>query len=147
MTPAQIVVVRRSWSRIRPVADQVIGDFYRRLFTLDPGLEALFAGVDMVRQRQKFVEMLDDIVVALDEPTRLLIELAEAGQRHAGYGVKDSDYEVVETALLDAIGEAIGPGPSGGGEVREAWRAAYALAAGAMKRGAGRREGYPARDA
>jgi hemoglobin-like flavoprotein len=52
------------------------------------------------------------------------------GQRHAGYGVKEQDYETVGQALLWTLEQGLGAGFTP--DVREAWTTLYQLVAGVM---------------
>jgi hemoglobin-like flavoprotein len=55
----------------------------------------------------------------------------ELGARHAGYGVKERDYESVGAALLWTLEKALGREFTA--PTREAWAAVYALLAETMK--------------
>src|SRR5262249_31290847 len=52
------------------------------------------------------------------------------GRRHAGYGVKERDYETVGEALLWTLEQGLGPGFTP--EIREAWTGFYQLVADTM---------------
>jgi len=96
--------------------------FYERLFTLHPEFRALFKD-DMRVQATKLMTMLDVMVDHLNDPGEILPAIREMTQRHAGYGVKDADYDAVGDCLLWMLeqvhGEAFTPA------VREAWAACY----------------------
>jgi hemoglobin-like flavoprotein len=53
------------------------------------------------------------------------------GRRHAGYGVEDRHYAVVESALLWTLKEGLGSEFTP--EVEDAWRTAYGVLASTMK--------------
>jgi len=133
MTPRQIELVQSSWQLVVPVAEDAAQLFYVRLFTLDPALRGMFRG-DMQEQGKKLMAMIDFAVKALARLDSLLPGLRMLGERHGRYGVRDEHYDTVAEALLwtlrKGLGEAFTP------EVREAWVAAYAVLAGAMKEAA-----------
>ena len=110
MTPEQIALVERTLRAAAPVMDTVAADFYDRLFAADPALRELFSG-DPAVQRAKFVAELQ-----------------------AGYGVRAAHYATVGSALLAAMGAALGEAWTE--QVEQAWRLAYNLTAEVMIAGA-----------
>jgi nitric oxide dioxygenase len=134
MTPRQVELVQASFDQVVPIADAVATLFYFRLFDLDPATRALFPA-DMAAQRRALMLTLGTIVRSLHRPESIGPSIAALGQRHVGYGVRDVDYAAVEVALLDALEEALGSLFSA--ETRDAWTAAYAFIAAAMRGPAG----------
>ena len=116
-------LVRESWARFEPVAVSSARYFYEKLFELDPEASRLFAHTNMEAQYGKVMRMFAEIVRTLDQPETLVAELADLGRRHVQYGVHDSQYDSVGTALLwtleQGLGESFTP------EVRDAWTEAY----------------------
>lgn len=103
--------------------------FYAVLFALRPDARALFPA-DLRLQVKKMMDMLDSIVRGLDAPGRLAAEFAELGRRHAGYGVREEDYDDVGAALLKALHETLGDAFTP--EVEQAWATVYGELAEAM---------------
>jgi hemoglobin-like flavoprotein len=130
MTPKQIELVQATWAQLAPVADAASKLFYHRLFTLDPGLKALFRG-DMDAQGRKLMAMISFAVKGLNRVEALLPGLQALGQRHVGYGVRDEHYATVGEALLGTLREGLGEAFTA--EVEQAWVSAYALLAAAVK--------------
>jgi hemoglobin-like flavoprotein len=128
----QKALVQTSFAQVQPIADAAAAMFYSRLFELDPTLRPLFKG-DMEEQGRKLMEMLTLAVKGLDRPEALLPALTLLGRRHAGYGVKEHDYETVGEALLWTLEQGLGP--SFTPEVREAWTALYGFVADTMRNG------------
>jgi hemoglobin-like flavoprotein len=116
-------LVRESWARFEPIAVQSAQFFYDKLFELDPEASRLFTRTDMGAQGKKVMSMFAEIVRTLDQPETLVAEMADLGRRHVQYGVHDSQYDSVGSALLwtleQGLGEAFTP------EVRDAWTEAY----------------------
>ncbi len=131
MTPIQKQLVRDSFALVAPVADAAAVRFYERLFEADPDLPRLFAGTDMVNQRRMLMQTLAVVVKGLDDLDAILPAAQALGRRHAGYGVKDADYETVGAALIYTLNEMLGEAFDR--DVREAWCAAYGLLAGEMR--------------
>jgi hemoglobin-like flavoprotein len=132
MSPDNIAIVRASWPTIAIRGDVLTTRFYEVLFEIDESAVRLFAGVDMVAQREKLLKSLGVIVEALDELDRLLPTLAELGRRHVGYGVQRRHFESVGAALNRAIADVFGDDFTT--ELRDAWAEAYALVAAVMRR-------------
>ena len=130
MNTIQKELVQTSFAQVRPIAETAAALFYRRLFELDPTLRPLFKG-DLEEQGRKLMDMLGVAVKGLDRPEALLPALANLGRRHAGYGVKERDYETVGEALLWTLEQGLGP--SFTPEVREAWATVYRLVADTMR--------------
>jgi len=129
-------LLRDSWELAQPNVGRLTRDFYARLFEIDPDAARLFTGVEMTAQHRKFRDMLHTIVLAVerDDPSALVLTGTTLGRRHEGYGVEERHYELVGEALLEALAHALGAAWTG--DVRDAWREAYALLASLMRRGA-----------
>jgi hemoglobin-like flavoprotein len=125
-------LVRESWARFEPVAVRSARFFYDKLFELDPEAERLFAHTDWEAQNRKVMEMFAEIVRLLDRPKELVTEVADLGRRHVHYGVHDSQYDSVGTALLwtleQGLGEHFTP------QIRDAWTEAYQLVSAIARR-------------
>lgn len=93
----------------------------------------MFKG-DMVSQRRKLMVMLTAAVKGLPRLDRLIPVLQDLGRRHADYGVIESQYETVGSALLWTLEKGLGPDFTP--EVRDAWTTVYGVLAATMKAGA-----------
>jgi hemoglobin-like flavoprotein len=133
MTPQEITLIKDSFRKVVPIADQAAALFYARLFELDPSLRALFHG-DMADQGRKLMSVLGFCVGHLDRLTAIIPSVRELGLRHAGYHVRDSHYETVGAALLWTLGKGVGPDFTA--ETGAAWGKLYWLLAETMKAGA-----------
>ncbi len=131
MTSEQLTIVQSTWQRLVPIADVAARLFYERLFEVNPELKALFHPVDMRRQQDKLVCSIDHVVQHLDDPDRLLPDVAELGRRHHSYGVTDAHYDAVGGALLWTLRQGLNK--SWTPEVEAAWTAAYSLLSGVMR--------------
>jgi len=131
-------LVRESWARFEPVAEQSAGFFYDKLFELDPEAQRLFARTDMEAQGRKVMQMFAAIVRTLDQPDTLVSEVADLGRRHVHYGVRDSQYDSVGTALLWTLERGLGTAFTD--DVRNAWTEAYLLISTVLRRAATREQ-------
>ena len=132
MTPDQINLVKQSFRKLEPLAEEAAILFYARLFELDPSLRRLFR-TDIRQQGLKLMEMLGLAVESLDRREGLVPELRSLGARHVAYGVADRDYDTVGAALLWTFEKALDADYTP--ETQEAWTAVYDLLARTMKDG------------
>ena len=130
MDQKQIDHVRASFASLPKNAEAVGTLFYALLFKIDPELRPLFPG-DMRRQSQLLVTLSASAVEHLDRLDLVLSAVRELGRRHAAYGVKETDYDTVETALLLTLAQALGSEFTP--EVRQAWITCYRTLADVMK--------------
>ena len=130
MNREQISLVQESFQKVVPIADAAATLFYGRLFDLDPKLESLFKG-DMVEQGRKLMQMLGVAVKSLDRLEQVLPAVCALGARHAGYGVRERDYDTVGRALIWTLKKGLGDDFTS--EVEAAWVEVYAALAGVMK--------------
>lgn len=100
-------LVRDSFESVQAYGTSVVVLFYGRLFELAPETRSLFK-IDIREQARKLVETLRTTIDALDKFEQLQPVLAELGRKHAGYGVHPYHYEKLRSALLWALGQALG---------------------------------------
>jgi hemoglobin-like flavoprotein len=134
MTNDQKRLVRESFEDIREVAGPLSLLFYGKLFELAPESRQMFHN-DLRLQGLKLMDMLTATVEALDNFEGLRAKLGELGRRHAGYGVRDEQYDTVRKALLWAIGQALSGGLDS--RTRDAWTVLIESVNQAMKSGVG----------
>lgn len=132
MTPEREALVRATWSRFAPQADEHARFFYDKLFELDPDCRAMFSTATMSEQRHRLVEMLGQLVAELHDPEQLVPDLVMLGKRHVTYGVRDSDYDAAGVALLWTLEKALGSDFTP--EARSAWTEAYQSISSVMRR-------------
>jgi hemoglobin-like flavoprotein len=130
MTPRQITLVQRTWSKIAAHSAQLAEVFYDRLFQLDPSLRSMFAQ-DMNEQRRALMEMLHIVVNGLYCFEELQPEIEALARRHVDYHVEESQYDLVRKAILLMLAEELGNEFTP--EVEAAWAATYDQLADVMK--------------
>ena len=126
-------LIRKSFATIEahgPIAALI---FYRHLFEQDPELRPLFKG-DIEIQGKKLTDMMGSLIGLLERGPDFEAELEAMGARHVGYGVQDSHYASVGSALLGMVAEVLGGDLTP--EVKEAWTSLYETVEVMMKRGA-----------
>ena len=130
MDDSQKQLVRATFAKIAPIADQAAAMFYDRLFAIDPDLRPMFRN-DMKKQGAMLMAVLATAVGNLHRLDQILPTVRELGRRHAGYAVKDRDYDTVAVALLGTLEAALGDDFTAA--VRSAWAACYEVLSGEMK--------------
>src|SRR5262249_30647984 len=78
---------------------------------------------DMVEQGRKLAQILAVVVNGIDRLDSLSGAVENLEKRHVGYGVKDSDYATVGTALILTLEEFLEE--SFTSDVRNAWLQTY----------------------
>jgi len=144
MTPAQLRLLKQSFSKIQPNSDQFGLSFYERLFAISPELKSMF-GTDIKIQQAKFMKVIKEFVELNMRSSISLPVTAKAsesaiipgafwsGKLHMAYGVRLEDYDAMKSALLWAMEKTLGDDYTA--EVAEAWSQAYDLIAGSMREG------------
>jgi len=133
MTSNQRQLVRQSFDALRDQAGPVSLLFYGKLFELDPSARRMFH-IDLELQGRKIVDTLATVTESLDRFESIRPRLADLGRQHAGYGVRPEQYDTITTALLWAIGQALGADFDS--PTREAWKLALTAVSAAMIEGA-----------
>lgn len=131
MTPEQKDIVRETWEQVGTIAEIAASLFYDRLFAVDPTIRPLFGSVDMAAQREKLMTMIGVAVANLDQLETLLPAVEALGRRHVAYGVADSHYDSVGSALLWTLEQGLGDVWSE--EAADAWETAYGILSGVMR--------------
>jgi hemoglobin-like flavoprotein len=129
MSPNEITLVKDSFRKVVPIADQAAALFYARLFELDPALRHLFRG-DMVEQGRKLMAMIATAIASLERLDAFVPALRQLGARHNDYGVREDHYGTVGAALLWTLEKGLGPEFTPA--VRNAWTSTYSLLANTM---------------
>lgn len=130
MTPNQIWLVEESFGMLLPISDSVAAKFYANLFAQDAEIAEMFSSSDLTRQGEKLMTALTMVVNGLRQPENILSPVGALGARHREYGVKDEQYQVVGSALIQTLEAGLGSAFTS--EIRDAWIAAYTLLSGVM---------------
>jgi len=130
MTPEEKTLVKASFAKVVPIAEEAAALFYHNLFTKDPSLKALFKG-DMKEQGAKLMKMIATAVNSLDRLEDIVPAVQDLGRRHVAYGVQPEHYDTVGTALLQTLEQGLGPDFTP--PVKAAWTTVYTVLATTMK--------------
>jgi nitric oxide dioxygenase len=117
MTPEQLTLLARTIDVVEDSLDEFVDVFYVRLFASAPQLRALFPD-DLSEPRRKFAAELLFLAAVVSDPSAFVARACALGARHRRYGVDSHHYDMVEHALLGALGDVL----------RSAWTDATTLA-------------------
>lgn len=122
-----------SFDLIAPRGDELIEDFYARLFAAAPAVRPLFPA-DMTRQRTMLLAALVLLRKSLRDLDRIVPTLRELGARHVAYGAKPEHYPLVGETLIASMASVAGD--AWNDEYQQAWTTAFGLVASVMIDGA-----------
>jgi hemoglobin-like flavoprotein len=119
-----VELLESSFALVAPQADELVDDFYNRLFTQYPQIRSMFHS-PMEQQKQYLIAVLAMVVTNLRNPEVLTKNLGELGLRHAAqYGVSREQYPIVGQILLESLAHVAGD--AWNDELQQAWTDAYA---------------------
>jgi hemoglobin-like flavoprotein len=123
-----------SFDLVAPRGDELMDEFYARLFAAAPAVRPLFANTDLARQKTMLLGTLVLLRKGLRDLDAIVPKLRDLGARHVAYGARPEHYPVVGAVLIESMaavaGEAWRP------EYEVAWAAAFDVVAFAMLEGA-----------
>ncbi|XZG69858.1 globin family protein [Chitinibacteraceae bacterium HSL-7] len=131
LTARQISLIRDSFSKVEPMAEQASALFYQRLFEYAPEVRTLFKR-PLPEQGKMLMVALKAAVQGLDDLEQLVPVLHRLAAQHVKYGVQPEHYTPVGNALLWTL--KTGLGPHWHPELRQAWVDVYRLIAHTIKR-------------
>jgi methyl-accepting chemotaxis protein len=122
-----------SFDLVAPHGDELMDEFYSRLFAAAPAVRPLFPD-DMRRQKTMLLGALVLLRKSLRDLDPVVPKLRELGARHVAYGARPEHYPVVGATLISSM--AAVAGERWRPEYERAWGAAFEIVAGAMLEGA-----------
>jgi hemoglobin-like flavoprotein len=122
-----------SFDLVAPRGDELINQFYSRLFELAPDARPLFPA-DMERQKEMALAVLVLVRQSLCDLDAIVPMLRDLGARHAAYGTKSDHYALAGIALIEAM--AAIAGDDWRPEYELAWGEAFGVVATVMMEGA-----------
>ncbi len=132
MTPQLKNLVRDSFARVAPLADEAGALLYDRLFEMDPSLRGLFHS-DIRDQGRKLMQMIAVAVNSLDNLEAIVPALHTLGRRHMAYGVTAQHLEIGGVALIWTLERVLGAAFTP--DVRHAWASVYDVLITVMQEG------------
>ena len=122
-----------SFDLVAPRGDDLMDEFYSRLFAAAPAVKPLFPA-DMKRQKVMLLGALVLLRKSLRDLDAIVPKLRELGARHLAYGAQPEHYPVVGTALIASMAAIAGDAWTV--EYEAAWAEAFEIVAATMIEGA-----------
>jgi hemoglobin-like flavoprotein len=126
-------ILKESFEAIKPVAQEVVDEFYAVLFRDYPHAKPLFRPERMPQQKKALIHGLVTIFDKIENPAELNKYLASMGARHVRYGVQPEHYPWVAESLIKTLrfffDKTWTP------ELEESWREALTVVAHGMLAG------------
>jgi hemoglobin-like flavoprotein len=126
--------LEESFDAVAPRGDELMDEFYGRLFAAAPAVKPLFAGTDMRRQKAMLLSALVLVRKSLRDLDAIVPKLRQLGARHVAYGAQPEHYPVVAEVLIASM--AAVAGPAWKREYEQAWGDALGVVAAVMIEGA-----------
>jgi len=126
-----------SFDLVAPRGDELMDEFYARLFAAAPGVRPLFPE-DMQRQKTMLLGALVLLRKSLRNLDAIVPKLRDLGARHVAYGARPEHYPVVGAVLIASM--AAVAGDEWMPEHESAWGAAFEIVAATMIEGAAQAE-------
>jgi hemoglobin-like flavoprotein len=126
-------LLETSFDLLAPRGDELMDEFYERLFAEAPEVRPLFPD-DMRRQKTMLLGALVLLRKSLRNVDAIVPKLRVLGARHVAYGARAEHYTIVGGALLSAMAKLAGDRWTR--EIETAWTNAFELVAAAMLAGA-----------
>jgi hemoglobin-like flavoprotein len=122
-----------SFDLVAPRGDELMDEFYSRLFAAAPAVKPLFPK-DLKRQKVMLLGALVLLRKSLRDLDAIVPKLRELGARHVAYGAQPEHYPVVGSVLIASMAAIAGDAWTD--EYEAAWAEAYGVVAATMIEGA-----------
>jgi nitric oxide dioxygenase len=129
----ELELLEESFDLVAPRGDELMDEFYGRLFATAPSVRPLFPD-DMRKQKGMLLGALVLLRKSLRNLDGIVPTLRMLGAKHVAYGAKPEHYPVVGTVLIASMAAVAGPAWSA--DYERAWAAAFDVVAGTMLEGA-----------
>src|SRR5215217_7577896 len=100
-----IDALEASFDHLAARGDELVDVFYGRLFAVAPGVQPLFAGTDLKKQKGMLLATLVLLRRSLRDLESVTPTLRDMGARHVRYGTKPEHYPVVGEVLITSMAE------------------------------------------
>jgi hemoglobin-like flavoprotein len=129
--------IETSFDLVAPRGDELMDEFYGRLFSAAPSVVPLFPK-DLTKQKTMLLGALVLLRKSLRNLDAIVPKLRELGARHVAYGAQPEHYPVVGATLIASL--AAVAGDQWRPEHESAWHAAFDVVASQMLAGAAEAE-------
>src|SRR5919205_4495035 len=104
-----------SFDLVAPRGDELMDEFYARLFAAAPSVRVLFPR-DMQTQKTMLLSALVLLRKSLRNLEAIVPTLRALGARHVAYGAQPEHYPVVGAVLIESMAAVAGPAWAAGDE-------------------------------
>jgi hemoglobin-like flavoprotein len=122
-----------SFDLVAPRGDELMDEFYSRLFAAAPAVKPLFPD-NLSRQKVMLLGALVLLRKSLRDLDSIVPKLRELGARHVAYGAQPEHYPVVGAVLIASMAAIAGAAWTA--EYEAAWAEAFEIVAATMLEGA-----------
>jgi hemoglobin-like flavoprotein len=122
-----------SFDLVAPRGDELMDEFYSRLFAAAPAVRSLFPN-DLRRQKTMLLAALVLVRKSLRDLDAIAPTLRRLGARHVAYGAKPEHYPLVDGVLIAAMATIASDAWTP--EYEHAWNNAFKVVAATMLKGA-----------
>jgi hemoglobin-like flavoprotein len=122
-----------SFDLVAPRGDELMDEFYSRLFAAAPAVKPLFPD-NLSRQKVMLLGALVLLRKSLRDLDSIAPKLRDLGARHVAYGAQPEHYPVVGTVLIASMAAIAGDAWTA--EYEAAWAEAFEIVAATMLDGA-----------
>jgi hemoglobin-like flavoprotein len=122
-----------SFDLVAPRGDELMDEFYSRLFAAAPAVKPLFPD-NLSRQKVMLLGALVLLRKSLRDLDSIAPKLRDLGARHVAYGAEPEHYPVVGTVLIASMAAIAGDAWTA--DYEAAWAEAFEIVAATMLEGA-----------
>jgi hemoglobin-like flavoprotein len=128
MTADEILLLKASLEKMGPQLERAAGSFVDRLFHLNPSLG------EIATRGRELLQMMGAAVQNLGRLEQLAPSARQLGRRHAGWHIRQQDYDILGEAFLWSLGRGLGHDFTE--EMEAAWGKVYWLITEIIRAGA-----------
>lgn len=122
MTPEQIELVQRAWSKVTALNHSYVQEVYDELFRHSPELTSMFPAHPILPVN-KVSETLNTLITSLDQLDALGFIIKDLGRRHQKYHIQPHHFDLLKQALTTVLARRLGA--SFKPDLAEAWSQMY----------------------
>lgn len=122
MTPEQIELVQRAWTKVTALNHSYVQEVYEELFRHSPELTQMFSAHPILPVN-KVSETLNTLITSLDQLAALGFIIKDLGRRHRQHHVQPHHFELLKQAMTAVLARRLGANFRP--DLAEAWSQMY----------------------
>lgn len=108
MTPEQLSAICNSFDKALAMRPDLGSRFYQQLASDHPETTEIFDSISMDAQHTRFISMFRIILIRMNDALPVDSLLQDLGKQHAGFGVREEDFEKFGSTLMKLLRELLG---------------------------------------